>query len=200
MTLAAVGLVLASTGLVAQASIPANTPGTVWPGRYPYTQADIDFMDGMIAHHSQAIVMAKWAPTHGASDAVQTLCARIVNAQTDEIALMQNWLKDRHQSVPEPGPMKMMMNGVAKVMLMPGMLSDSQLVELDHARGTQFDQLFLEFMIQHHKGALTMVDQLFKAPGAGQDDAVYKFASDVQADQSTEIGRMEKMLITLPGD
>ena len=91
----------------------------------------------MISHHAQAIVMARWAPTHGASKSVQVLCDRIINAQTDEIALMQSWLRDRHQPVPEakPVPMKMMMNGVEHEMLMPGMLSDEQMKQLDAARG-----------------------------------------------------------------
>jgi uncharacterized protein (DUF305 family) len=83
-------------------------------------------------------------------------------------------------------------------MLMPGMLSDEQMKQLDQARGPEFDRLFLRFMIQHHQGAITMVDELFASPGAGQDEFVFKFASDVNADQSTEIARMQKMLIFLP--
>ena len=164
--------------------------------RLPYTEADVDFMSGMISHHAQAIVMAKWAPTHGASPAVQTLCARIINAQTDEIALMQQWLRDRNQTVPEakPVPMKMKMNGMTMVMLMPGMLSDAQLKELDAARGADFDRLFLTFMIQHHSGAVTMVKDLFASEGAGQDELTFKFASDVNTDQTTEISRMREML------
>src|ERR1019366_565053 len=97
--------------------------------RLPYTEADVYFMQGMISHHAQAIVMAKWAPTHGASAPVRTLCERIINAQTDEIALMQQWLRDRHQRVPDavPAPMKMMMDGMEHEMLMPGMLSADQM-------------------------------------------------------------------------
>ena len=165
--------------------------------RRPYTDADINFMSGMISHHAQAIVMARWAPTHGASPSVQTLCARIINAQQDEIALMQNWLRDRDLPVPEakPVPMKMKMNGMEHEMLMPGMLSDAQMQELDAARGTDFDRLFLTYMIQHHKGAVTMVQELFAHDGAAQDLTVFKFASDVNVDQSTEIARMEKMLV-----
>ena len=153
-------------------------------------------MQGMISHHSQAIVMAKWALTHGASDAVQTLCARIINAQTDEIALMQMWLRDRHQRVPDavPGPMPMKMNGMVMNMMMPGMLTDAQMKQLDAARGTEFDRLFLVFMIQHHSGAVSMVKDLFDTPGAGQDELTFKFASDVNVDQTTEIARMQKML------
>jgi uncharacterized protein (DUF305 family) len=164
--------------------------------KHPYTQADIDFMTGMIAHHSQAIVMARWAPTHGASASVQTLCARIINAQTDEIVLMQRWLRDRQQPVPEASPagMKMMVNGHEEVMLMPGMLTQAQLQQLDAARGPEFDHLFLTFMIQHHKGAVEMVKVLFASYGAGLDDTVFKFASDVNIDQTTEIARMQQML------
>jgi uncharacterized protein (DUF305 family) len=164
--------------------------------RVPYVEADVQFMQGMISHHSQAIVMAKWAPTHGASPAVLTLCARIINAQTDEIAIMQQWLRDRHQMVPEakPLPMKMKMNGMVMDMLMPGMLSDDQMKQLDAARGSEFDRLFLRFMIQHHSGAVSMVRDLFATDGAGQDQTVFKFASDVNVDQTTEIARMQKML------
>jgi len=164
--------------------------------RLPYVEADVFFMQGMISHHSQAIVMAKWAPTHGASDALQTLCARIINAQTDEIALMQTWLRDRHQRVPAavPAPMPMKMNGMVMDMMMPGMLTDDQMKKLDAARGTEFDRLFLVFMIQHHSGAVSMVKDLFDTPGAGQDELTFKFASDVNVDQTTEIARMQKML------
>lgn len=164
--------------------------------RLPYTEADVFFMQGMISHHSQAIVMAKWAPTHGASASVRTLCERIINAQTDEITLMQQWLRDRHQTVPEakPAPMKMKMNGMMMDMLMPGMLSDEQMKQLDAARNTDFDRLFLRFMIQHHSGAVSMVKDLFATDGAGQDELVFKFASDVNVDQTTEIARMQDML------
>jgi uncharacterized protein (DUF305 family) len=164
--------------------------------RLPYVEADVFFMQGMISHHSQAIVMAKWAPTHGASAAVQTLCSRIINAQTDEIALMQTWLRDRHQRVPAavPAPMPMKMNGMVMDMMMPGMLTDEQMKQLDAARGTEFDRLFLVFMIQHHSGAVSMVKDLFDTPGAGQDELTFKFASDVNVDQTTEIARMQKML------
>jgi uncharacterized protein (DUF305 family) len=163
------------------------------------TEADARFMTGMIGHHAQAIVMAGWAPSHGASPAIQTLCARIINAQRDEIASMQRWLGDRGLPVPEPspGPMKMMMNGMEHEMLMPGMLTEDQMHQLDQARGPEFDRLFLTFMIQHHKGAVSMVKDLFGSKGAAQDEAVFKFANDVSVDQSTEIARMEKMLAAL---
>jgi len=164
--------------------------------RYPYTAADVHFMQGMIGHHAQAIEMASWAPSHGASSSVRILCERIINAQQDEIATMQTWLGDRHQMVPEakPGPMKMMMNGKEQEMLMPGMLTAEQMHELDQARGPEFDRLFLTDMIQHHKGAVSMVQDLFGTYGAVQDETIFKFASDVNVDQTTEIARMEKML------
>ena len=164
--------------------------------RYPYTAADVHFMQGMIGHHSQAIAMASWAPSHGASASVQRLAERIINAQQDEIATMQQWLTDRHQMVPEAkaGPMKMMVNGKEEEMLMPGMLTAEQMHQLDLAKGPEFDRLFLTDMIQHHKGAVSMVQDLFGTYGAGQDEVIFKFASDVNVDQTTEIARMERML------
>jgi uncharacterized protein (DUF305 family) len=170
--------------------------------RYPYTEADIRFMTGMIHHHAQAIKMARGAATHGASAAVQRLCERIVNAQTDEITLMSTWLRDRGQPVPEPNPegMKMVMGGVEHVMPMPGMLSAEQMRQLDAARGQEFDRLFLTFMIQHHRGAVGMVNELLASHGAGQDEAIFKFAADVHVDQTTEINRMMQMLLQLGSD
>ena len=187
-------------------TMPARAPGggpaavaqaRADSARHPYTEADIHFMSGMIGHHAQAIVMARWAPTHEASPAIRRLADRIINAQQDEIASMQRWLADRQLPVPEARPtgMRMMMNGVEHDMLMPGMLTESQMKELDQARGPEFDRLFLTFMIQHHRGAVSMVKDLFDSYGAGQDETVFKFASDVNVDQSTEIARMEKMLV-----
>jgi uncharacterized protein (DUF305 family) len=162
----------------------------------PYTKADIDFMRGMIAHHAQALLMAGWARSHGASPSVQTLCDRITNAQKDEINIMQTWLRDRGQPVPEakPIPMKMTMDGMEHEMLMPGMLTDEQLKELDAARGPEFDTLFLRFMIQHHQGAVSMVDDLRSRDGAAQDELVFKLSTDIHVDQTTEIARMRRML------
>lgn len=162
----------------------------------PYTRPDIDFMRGMIAHHAQALLMAGWAKSHGANSSVQTLCDRITNAQKDEIRIMQTWLRDRGQPVPEakPVPMKMMMNGMEHDMLMPGMLSDEQLKELDAARGPDFDKLFLKDMIQHHQGAVSMVEDLLSHDGAAQDELVFKLTNDIHVDQATEIARMQRML------
>jgi uncharacterized protein (DUF305 family) len=162
----------------------------------PYTKPDIDFMRGMIAHHAQALLMAGWARSHGASPSIQTLCDRITNAQKDEINIMQTWLRDRAQPVPEakPIPLKMTMDGMEHEMLMPGMLTDEQLKELDAARGPEFDTLFLRFMIQHHQGAVSMVDDLRSRDGAAQDELVFKLSTDIHVDQTTEIARMRRML------
>src|SRR5437868_5178058 len=165
-------------------------------GRFPYTDADVDFMSGMIPHHAQAVIMAGWAPTHGARKDVAIFCERIVVGQRDEIAMMQQWLGDRGQTVPDATSTRhhMKMNGMEHDMLMPGMLSDEEMAALDKARGPEFDRLFLLGMIRHHHGAIDMVDVLFKAYGAAQDETIYKFASDVYADQSIEIDRMQQML------
>ena len=188
--------------------------------RYPYTQADIDFMGGMIHHHAQAILIARWAPSHGASASVQRLTARIINAQSDEILLMQNWLRDRqrdpmlvdtlgnvttaHASAPTGGAASAghdmtahAGHEMAGMEAMPGMLSDTQLHALDTARGREFDRLFLIYMMQHHRGAVSMVRTLFGAHGAGQDETIFKFAADVEVDQSTEIKRMLTMLLEM---
>ena len=154
-------------------------------------------MSGMIPHHAQAIVMAGWAPTHGASPAVLTLCSRIINSQRDEIHLMQTWLRDRNQPVPQPdssGTVMMDMNGMRMPMVMPGMLTPEQMKELNAAHGQDFDRLFLQFMIQHHHGAVSMVQDLFATNGAAQDLIVFKLATGINADQTTEIARMQRML------
>ena len=164
--------------------------------RMHFTEADVRFMTGMIGHHAQALVMAGLAPSHDASPPVDILCARIINAQNDEIAAMQLWLSDRDQPVPEVhvSGTTMMVHGPEYATHMPGMLTADQLQELDAARGEEFDRLFLTFMIQHHQGAVTMVDELFATDGAALDEAAFKLGSDIQADQRAEIARMELML------
>jgi uncharacterized protein (DUF305 family) len=171
----------------------ATPPGL---GRLPYADADVDFMSGMIPHHAQAVVMAGWAPSHGARKDVAIFCERIVVGQRDEIATMQQWLQDRGLPVPDATSTRhrMKMNGMEHDMLMPGMLTDEEMAALDRARGPEFDRLFLTGMIRHHQGAIDMVDVLFKSYGAAQDELVFKFASDVYADQSIEIDRMNEML------
>ncbi len=168
------------------------------PARPDYTAADVRFMAGMIVHHQQAVLMAGWAPSHDASAAVRALCERIVVGQRDEIAAMERWLSERHEAVPPADPHGHVMPGMDHPMLMPGMLTPEQLAQLDSARGREFDRLFLTFMIQHHRGAITMVRQLFDTQGAAQDGLLFQFASDVNADQITEIDRMTRMLDAFP--
>ena len=162
-----------------------------------YTAADVHFMSGMIYHHAQAVLIAGWAPSHDASPSLRALCERIVVGQGDEIALMQRWLRDRHEEVPDPSATHAMMPGMDPAPMMPGMLTADQLAQLDRARGREFDRLFLTFMIQHHQGAITMVNQLFGSQGAGEEESVFRLASNIYADQVTEIGRMQRMLAVL---
>lgn len=154
-----------------------------------YTAADVAFMQGMIIHHMQALRMAGMAPTHGAGKDVSIICKKIMISQTDDITFMKTWLADRHQPAPAPDDPTMM----------AGMLTPAQMAQLDSARGRAFDRLFLTGMIQHHTGALMMVKDLFATPGAGQASEMFRFASDVDADQRAEIGRMQHLLNSLQG-
>jgi uncharacterized protein (DUF305 family) len=158
--------------------------------RQRYTEADVRFVTGMIHHHAQALVMADLAPSHDASASLRTLARRIINAQQDEIALMQRWLRDRDKPLPPPLPRDV----DGWIAMNHPMLTDQQLRELDGARGNDFDRLFLSYMIQHHEGAVSMVHDLFDVDGAAQDEAVFKLASDIQVDQITEVERMRLML------
>ena len=164
--------------------------------RYPYTAADVRFMSNMIGHHAQAIEMSRLAPTNGAGPGVRRLAERIINAQQDEIAVMQQWLRDRRQPVPEIHPTSMMAHHGDHAM-MPGMLTPTQMKQLEEAKGAEFDRLFLTFMIQHHRGAIGMVKELFATPGAAQDLTVFRLARDVNVDQDTEVERMTQMLSAL---
>lgn len=170
--------------------------------RSRYTEADVAFMSGMIHHHAQAIEMSRLAPTHTDNASLQIMAARIINAQQDEIATMQRWLRDRDQAVPEVhiSDAGVMVHGADHSMHMPGMLTPDQMAELRAARGTAFERLFLAYMIQHHQGAVTMVRDLFATDRAGQDEEAFRLAADIQADQSSEIARMEQMLSSLPDD
>ena len=199
---------------------PAASPDTTRPG---FTTADVRFMQGMIAHHAQALVMAALVPSHTDRDAMHLLAQRIEISQRDEIALMQHWLADRHQRVPEPevvrehrdssahrmdSTMSTNMNTNMNVNMpgmdmaagtrMPGMLTAAQLSELASAKGVAFDRLFLQDMIGHHEGALVMVADLLATNGAAQAPEVFQFASDVDADQRAEILRMRALLNSLP--
>jgi uncharacterized protein (DUF305 family) len=190
---------LAMAGALA-AAVPlgAQTPASP-PGAPPasarlkdYVDADVHFMQGMIHHHQQAVVMSAMAPSHGASDRIQLLARKIDLSQNDEMAFMRRWLADRGLAVPDTGGHDHMM------MQMPGMLTPEQMQRLDQARGAEFDRLFLAGMIQHHQGALTMVKTLFAAPGGGQEPVLFGFAADVDSGQRAEIERMQQMLNALP--
>jgi uncharacterized protein (DUF305 family) len=180
--------------------------------RLPYTEMDVRFMTNMIGHHAQAIEMSRMAPSRNAGPGVRRLAERIINAQLDEIVVMQQWLADRQRPFPQvhahdgaehamhhgtPGHEAHAAGGQDQHHMMPGMLTEAQMLELSAARGKTFDRLFLTYMIQHHRGAVAMVKELFGTVGAGQDELVFKFASDVNVDQSTEIARMEQMLATM---
>ena len=166
--------------------------------RAHYTDADVAFMTGMIHHHAQALVMARMAPSHDASPTLRTLAERIIAGQKDEIFLMQRWLRDRGEPVPEVDGDDHAGHAAhaahPEMAPMAGMLTPGQLARLDGARGPQWDRLFLTYMIQHHQGALVMVEELFAAAGAGQGDEIFKIASDIGVDQATEIDRMQRML------
>jgi uncharacterized protein (DUF305 family) len=151
-----------------------------------HTPADVKFMQGMIGHHAQAIEMVDLLKTRTASDDMKKLALRIQVSQEDEIKMMREWLERRGQDVPE--------HAHHTGMLMPGMLTADEMARLAAAKGPAFDRLFLEFMIKHHAGALTMVEELFASPGAGQESDLFAFASDVESDQRMEIERMAGML------
>jgi uncharacterized protein (DUF305 family) len=154
-----------------------------------FSDADTRFMQGMIGHHSQAVEMVALIPDRTGSDTMKLLGKRIDVSQSDEINLMRTWLADR--GLPPPDPHAHHMHGA---MLMPGMLSPEEMERLSQAKGAEFDRLFLEGMIKHHRGALTMVEELFASPGAAQDSEIYAFATDVDTDQRMEIDRMGSML------
>ena len=162
----------------------------VIPSGAEYTRADVEFMQGMIAHHSQAIVMSRMAESHGANPQVLKLSNKIGQSQVPEIAIMQAWLQRHNQFAPDTASWHNV--------TMSGMLTTAQLTELDAARGVDFDRAYLRMMIQHHAGALKMVDDLFKAPLAGQEVDVNVFANDVVTAQTVEIGIMQRLYAELP--
>lgn len=207
-------------GLGACASAPSRPPqlaagaGVVQPGSAAtavalatadsaaraFAPADVDFMQGMIPHHAQAVIMGRWAATHGARADVQRLCLRIVAAQSDEINMMRRWLRERKQDVPDSNATRhvMKMGGMTHEMMMPGMLTDEEMAQLDKSRGSEFDRRFLLGMIGHHQGAIAMVETLLQNGNAGHDESVFRFANDVVSDQSAEIVVMRRMLETVP--
>jgi uncharacterized protein (DUF305 family) len=154
-----------------------------------HTAADVQFMQGMIGHHAQALEMAALIPSRTSLEGMKLLGRRIEVSQADEIKMMQDWLKARGQSLPDPHA-----HHAPGARLMPGMLTSEEMSRLAAAKGAEFDRLFLEGMIKHHMGALVMVEELFATSGAGQETEINAFASDVDADQRMEIERMGAML------
>ncbi len=164
----------------------------VIPKGADYTKADVEFMQGMIAHHAQAIVMSRMAASHGANPQVLKLSTKIDQSQVPEIRIMQIWLQSNKQFAPDTSSWH--------TVRMSGMLTDAQLTELDAAKGVAFDRAYLRMMIQHHAGAIEMVNDLFSAPDAGQEVNVNTFANDVATTQTTEIGIMERLYKELPAE
>ena len=176
-------------------TLPPSTRGTL----PPRSEADVEFMQGMIMHHAQAVEMAALIPSHTENKDLRLLGAKISNSQSDEIKFMKQWLTARGEplSMAMPGMPEMDRSG-RPMALMPGMLTREQMDALRKATGTEFDRLFLSGMIQHHNGALTMVDDLFHTAGAGQAGDVFDFATDVDNGQRAEIRIMESMLEKIP--
>jgi len=176
-------------------TLPSSTRG-VLP---PLAQADIEFMQGMIMHHQQAIEMTALIDSHTDNKDLRSLGARISSSQSDEIKMMQRWLATRGQplSMAMPGMPEMDRSG-KPMALMPGMLTPAQMDALRQAKGAEFDRLFLAGMIQHHEGALTMVKDLFNTAGAGQDAEIFDFATDADNSQRAEIRIMQGMLDKKP--
>ena len=157
--------------------------------RVQFTPADVKFMQGMIGHHAQAVEMTALLATRTESEEMRKLAQRIEVSQTDEMAMMKEWLTARGQPLPDPHA-----HHAGDSALMPGMLTAAEMQRLAAAKGAEFDRLFLQGMIKHHGGALTMVQELFSTPGGGQEAEIFAFASDVDADQRMEIDRMFGML------
>ena len=168
----------------------------------PFTKGDVGFMQGMIHHHAQALLMASMAPSHGASARVQLLAKKIMLSQRDEIGFMRVWLQFRKQEVPDTAPHSQVMTMPGMDMTssnMPGMLTPAQVQSLDAARGTKFDSLFLAGMIGHHRGAIRMVNDLRDSPPSGQESEIFRFITDVESDQRAEIDVMQQMFFNLTG-
>jgi uncharacterized protein (DUF305 family) len=193
---------------IVQPGAPGEPTRTLTPedvaalGRLVHVDADVRFMQGMIHHHGQALDMTDLLSTRTESEEMRLLALRIDISQTDEIGMMARWLDARGEDAPKVRVEEASPTGASTVeapilnddQLMPGMLTERQMAQLASATGEAFDRLFLELMIVHHEGALTMVGELFLVSGAGQEPDVFKFASDVDADQTGEIGRMNMML------
>jgi uncharacterized protein (DUF305 family) len=163
------------------------------------SEADVRFMTGMIAHHAQALTLSRLAYTRDAGAAVQLLASRISSAQADEIMLMQKWLRDRGRPVPAVHALDtvVIVHGAGHSDHVHGMLSAEQLRALGRAEGREFDRLFLLYMIQHHRGAIAMVQELLRSDGAAQDPAVSMLANEIHSDQTVEITLMLRLLAEL---
>ena len=175
-------------GAPGQPSTPIDATTAVDLSKVRFTTADVEFMQGMIGHHAQAVEMTDLLSTRTERPEMRALARRIEISQTDEIRMMQEWLTARGQIAPEQHAHH------GEHPMMPGMLTPEQMQRLAAARGAEFDRLFLEGMIAHHQGALTMVAELMKVPGAAQESEIFGFVSDVEADQQAEISRMAGML------
>lgn len=183
-------------------TLPPSTRATL----PPRSQADVQFMQGMIMHHAQAVEMTALIESHTANKDLRSLGARISRSQSDEIKFMKRWLEARGEPTREPISRMMpempgmqmpgmdMSSHTSHSMLMPGMLTEKQMQALKKANGEEFDRLFLTGMIQHHGGALIMVKDLFDTAGAGQDAELFNFATDVDSGQRAEIRIMQSML------
>jgi uncharacterized protein (DUF305 family) len=203
-------LLLAATLLASCHTVGEDRPVLVQPGapgaetrtitameavdasRIGPTETDVRFIQGMISHHAQALEMTTLLPSRTEREDMRLLARRIELSQADEITVMQRWLRARGQAVPDPTAHHHHAGA-----LMPGMLTPEEMRRLEAATGKEFDRLFLESMIRHHDGALTMVNDLFSTAGAGQEPEIFAFASDVDADQRIEIDRMGAMLLEI---
>ncbi|MFN2976765.1 DUF305 domain-containing protein [Terriglobus aquaticus] len=189
--------------VIVQPGAPGTPSKTLPAGSHaPQPQraaADVDFMQGMVMHHGQAVEMTALIPTHTTNPDVTAIGSRISRSQTDEMPFMKRWLHARGEktemSMPDamPGMPEMTASG-EPMPTMPGMLTSAQMQALRNAHGAEFDRLFLSGMIQHHNGALTMVHTLFNTAGAGQDADLFNFATDADNTQRAEIRIMQGML------
>ena len=171
----------------------------------PRSAKDVEFMQGMIMHHAQAVEMTALIESHTENKELRLLGARISHSQSEEIKFMERWLEARGEptSMPMPKMSGMDMPGMdmpSRHALMPGMLTPKQMDALRKAKGAEFDRLFLTGMIQHHGGALVMVKDLFDTAGAGQDAELFNFATDVDSGQRAEIRIMQNMLGEKPAE
>jgi uncharacterized protein (DUF305 family) len=196
MTLAVLTGALIGCGTRSPGPPRAAEPGPAETARKGYTTADVRFMQGMIGHHAQALVMSGLVADRTAREVFHSMAERIRLSQESEIAQMQRWLGSRGEVLPAADSHTHAALGHGE--LMPGMLTQAELRQLENARGSVFERLFLELMIKHHEGALKMVKDLYATRGAGQEPELFMLASDVDADQTAEIRRMRALLATVP--